>query len=73
MDLKIVVLDDWTNFWGAQPATERLRQRGELTIYTTPASGDDDVMRRLQNATVALANRERTRLNARVLLSAERL
>jgi D-3-phosphoglycerate dehydrogenase len=67
------VLDDWTNFWGAQPATERLRQRGELTIYTTPASSDDEVTRRLENATVALANRERTRLDARVLRSAERL
>ena len=44
MSEKIVVLDDWTNFWGSQPAVERLRQRGELTIYTTPASGEDEVM-----------------------------
>jgi phosphoglycerate dehydrogenase-like enzyme len=70
---RIVVLDDWTNFWGKQPATERLRERGDLTVYTTPASGEDEVMRRLENATVALANRERTPLNARVLRSAERL
>jgi phosphoglycerate dehydrogenase-like enzyme len=70
---KIVVLDDWTNFWGAQPAIERLRERGELTIYTTPASDEDEVMRRLESATVALANRERTRLDARVLRSAEHL
>jgi phosphoglycerate dehydrogenase-like enzyme len=71
MDQKIVVLDDWTNFWGAQPATERLRQRGELTIYTSPAADEDEVMRRLAPATIALANRERTSLNARVLRSAE--
>jgi hypothetical protein len=73
MDQKIVVLDDWTNFWGAQAAIERLRQRGELSIYTTPAADENEVMRRLDNATVALANRERTRLNARVLRSAEHL
>jgi phosphoglycerate dehydrogenase-like enzyme len=70
---RIVVLDDWTNFWGSQPATERLRERGDLTAYTTPATGEDEVMRRLENATVALANRERTPLNARVLRSAEHL
>jgi phosphoglycerate dehydrogenase-like enzyme len=73
MQQKIVVLDDWTNFWGAQPATDRLRERGDLTIYTTPASDEDEVMRRLENATVALANRERTPLNARILRSAEHL
>lgn len=71
--LKIVVLDDWTNFWGTQPATERLRERGELVIHTTPAPDEDEVMRRLEDASVAFANRERTRLNARVLRSAERL
>jgi phosphoglycerate dehydrogenase-like enzyme len=73
MQQKIVVLDDWTNFWRAQPAIERLRERGELTIYTTPASDEDEVMRRLEDATVAVANRERTRLGARVLRSAEHL
>ena len=67
------MLDDWTNFWRAQPAIERLRERGELTIYTTPASDEDEVMRRLEDATVAVANRERTRLGARVLRSAEHL
>jgi phosphoglycerate dehydrogenase-like enzyme len=73
MDQKIVVLDDWTNFWGAQPAIERLRERGELIIHTTPATDEDEVMRRLEDATVAFANRERTRLPARVLRSAESL
>jgi phosphoglycerate dehydrogenase-like enzyme len=70
---KIVVLDDWTNFWGTQPSVERLRQRGELTIYTTPAADEGEVMQRLENATVALANRERTPLSAAVLRSAKHL
>src|SRR5258708_22728728 len=73
MQQRFVVLDDWTDFWGSQPALERLRQRGEVTIHTTPAANEDDVMRRLENATVVLANRERTQLNASVLRSAERL
>jgi phosphoglycerate dehydrogenase-like enzyme len=70
---RFVVLDDWTDFWGSQPAIERLRQRGQLTIYTTPAADENEVMQRLENATVAMANRERSHLNARVMRSAERL
>jgi len=73
MKPKIVVLDDWTKFWGNQPAVERLRERGDVTIYTTPASGEDEVLRRLRDATVAVANRERTPLNARVLREADKL
>src|ERR1700682_5002454 len=73
MQQRFVVLDDWTDFWGSQPALERLRLRGEVTVHITPAADEDEVMRRLENATVALANRERTRLNANVLRSAERL
>jgi phosphoglycerate dehydrogenase-like enzyme len=70
---RIVVLDDWTDFWGSQPDVERLRHRGEVTIHTTPAADESEVMQRLADATIALANRERTPLNARVLRSAERL
>src|SRR6202171_3114747 len=72
-DQRIVVLDDWTDFWGKQPAVERLRQRGEVIIHTTPAADEYEVVQRLENATVAFANRERTPLNAQVLRSAERL
>jgi phosphoglycerate dehydrogenase-like enzyme len=70
---RIVVLDDWTGFWAKQPGVERLRQRGEVIIHTTPAADEHEIMQRLENATVALANRERTSLNAQVLRSAERL
>jgi D-3-phosphoglycerate dehydrogenase len=73
MQQRFIVLDDWTDFWGSQPAVERLRQRGEVTIHTTPAHSEDDVIQRLKDATVVLANRERTLLPARVLRSAERL
>jgi phosphoglycerate dehydrogenase-like enzyme len=70
MQPKIVVLDDWTNFWGSQPSVDRLRQRGQLSIHTTPAADEAEVVRRLQGATVAIANRERTPLGASVLRAA---
>jgi phosphoglycerate dehydrogenase-like enzyme len=73
MQQHFVVLDDWTNFWGSQPTLERLRQRGEVTIHTTPAANPDEVMRRLEDATVVMANRERTLFSSQVLRSAERL
>ena len=70
---RFVVLDDWTNFWKSQPAIERLRERGELTIYTTPAKDENEVIDRLAEATVAFANRERTPIPATVLRAAEHL
>ena len=73
MKPRIVVLDDWTNFWGSQPAVERLRERGDVNIYTTPAADERDVIERLAEATVALVNRERTPLNARVLRQTKHL
>lgn len=64
---RIVVLDDWTRFWSTQPAVERLRGLGEVVIYDTPARGEADVVERLHGASVAIANRERTPLDGRVL------
>jgi phosphoglycerate dehydrogenase-like enzyme len=68
-----VVLDDWTDFWGSQPAVTRLRERGPVTIHTSPAGEPDEVMRRLADATVVFVNRERTLLPATALRAAERL
>jgi D-3-phosphoglycerate dehydrogenase len=70
---RIVVLDDWTRFWSAQPAVERLRSRAEVIIHETPARTEDEVIQRLQGASVAIANRERSPLNARVLHGADAL
>jgi phosphoglycerate dehydrogenase-like enzyme len=70
---RIVVLDDWTHFFDAHPAVERLRQRGEVTIHHQPATSEDEVIARLNGAAIALANRERSPLNARVLGAAEDL
>jgi phosphoglycerate dehydrogenase-like enzyme len=73
MQPHFVVLDDWTDFWGSQPAVERLRARGPVTIHTSPAGDAQEAMRRLADATVVLVNRERTQLPATVLYSAEKL
>ena len=70
---RIVVLDDWTHFFDSHPAVERLRQRGPVTIHHQPATSEDEVIARLQPATIAIANRERSPLNARVLGAAENL
>ena len=69
----IVVLDDWTHFFDSHPAVERLRQRGEVTIHHEPATREDEVIARLHGATIAIANRERSPLNARVLGAADNL
>jgi phosphoglycerate dehydrogenase-like enzyme len=68
-----VVLDDWTDFWGSQPAVERLREQGPVTIHTSPAGDPATVMERLADATVLFVNRERTQLPGPVLRSAEHL
>jgi phosphoglycerate dehydrogenase-like enzyme len=70
---RFVVLDDWTGFFKSVPALDLLRKRGAVKVYESPARGRDEVMDRLKDATVAIANRERTPLPAAVLRAAEHL
>jgi D-3-phosphoglycerate dehydrogenase / 2-oxoglutarate reductase len=70
---RIVVLDDWTDFFARLDGLERLRQHGELTVHTAPAFDQNEVIDRLSEATVAIANRERTRLSADVLRASKQL
>jgi phosphoglycerate dehydrogenase-like enzyme len=70
---RIVVLDDWTHFFDSHQAVDRLRQVGEVTIHHAPAPSEDEVIARLESATIAIANRERSPLNARVLGAAQDL
>ncbi|GAC1322944.1 MAG: D-2-hydroxyacid dehydrogenase family protein [Chloroflexota bacterium] len=73
MQPHFVVLDDWTNFWSGQPAIDRLRARGQVTIHTRPAGTSELVSARIADATVVLLNRERTQIGAAVLERATRL
>jgi D-3-phosphoglycerate dehydrogenase / 2-oxoglutarate reductase len=67
---RIVVLDDWNDFWGDKPGVARLRERAEVVIHTRPAADEAEVIARLRGATIAIANRERTPLHAGVLSAA---
>ena len=68
-----VVLDDWTDFWSAQPALDRLRERGSVTIHTRPVGTPEHVSELIADATVVLLNRERTPVPSAVLERATRL
>jgi phosphoglycerate dehydrogenase-like enzyme len=70
---RFVVLDDWTNFYPRVGSLRRLRERGELVIFDTPARDTAETIDRLRDATVAIANRERTQLRGDVLRSATHL
>jgi phosphoglycerate dehydrogenase-like enzyme len=70
---RVVILDDWNDFWGDKPGVARLRQRAEVVIHTRPAADEGEVIARLREATIAIANRERTPLNAAVLSAAPNL
>jgi phosphoglycerate dehydrogenase-like enzyme len=70
---RFVVLDDWTRFYPRVPALNRLRARGEVVLHHVPAADEDEVIERLRGATVAILNRERTPMRARVIKHAEDL
>ncbi|HET6315099.1 MAG TPA: NAD(P)-dependent oxidoreductase [Chloroflexota bacterium] len=70
---RFVVLDDWTRFYSRVTALQQLRERGEVVVFETPATDASEVVGRLRDATVAIANRERTQLPGAVLEAAERL
>lgn len=70
---RFVVLDDWTRFYPRVAALNRLRARGEVVVHHVPAASEDEVIERLRGATVAILNRERTPMPARVVRHAEDL
>jgi D-3-phosphoglycerate dehydrogenase len=56
----VVVLDDWQQAIGAQPALERLRARADVQVYHDAAGSPDELARRLDGALVVIPVRERT-------------
>jgi len=70
---RFVILDDWTRFYPSVTALNRLRARGEVVLYHVPATNEDEIIERLRGATVAILNRERTPMPARVIRHAEDL
>jgi D-3-phosphoglycerate dehydrogenase len=73
MPVRLVVADDHNDVYGGSPVFGRLRERCDVTIYTTPHRSIDEVVERIGDAEIVVANRERTPLNAEVLSRAPNL
>jgi len=65
--MRIVVADDYDDVYTSSPAIAALRERAEVTIYTTRHRSLDELVGRLQNAAIIIANRERLPLGAELL------
>ncbi|HEX5502640.1 MAG TPA: D-2-hydroxyacid dehydrogenase family protein [Thermomicrobiales bacterium] len=61
---RIVVPDDYDDVYGASPAFAALRARADVAIYTTPHASLDELVARLRDAEIVVANRERIPLRA---------
>lgn len=57
--LRIAVLDDIHHGWASTDGVRRLREHGEVTIFTAPVGSPEE----LQAFNVLIANRERTRFD----------
>jgi D-3-phosphoglycerate dehydrogenase len=67
MAVRLVVPDDYNDAYGSSELFGRLRERCDITIYTTPFRSVDEAVERIQDAEIVVANRERTPLGAAVL------
>ena len=64
---RLVVPDDYNDVYGTSPRFGVLRERCDVAIYTTPFASIDEVVERIGDAEIIVANRERTPLGADVL------
>ena len=73
MPVRLVVPDDLNDVYGRSPLFGRLGERCDVTIYTSLARTVDEVVERIGDAEIVVANRERTPLKADVLDRAPKL
>jgi phosphoglycerate dehydrogenase-like enzyme len=73
MAVRLVVPDDLNDVYGKSPLFGRLRERCDVTIYTSLPITADEAARRIADAEIVVANRERTPLKADVLDRAPKL
>lgn len=73
MPVRLVVPDDLNDVYGRSPLFGRLRERCDVTIYTSLPRTVDEVVDRIGDAEIVVANRERTPLKAEVLDRAPKL
>src|SRR5512142_3138492 len=62
-DLRIVVLDDVDKRWAQTAGIARLRRLAGVRIFTSIAPSRAELIRRLRDAHIVIANRERTRFS----------
>jgi len=67
MAVRLVVPDDYNDAYGSSKLFGRLRERCDVRVYTTPFRDRDDLVDRIRDAEIIVANRERTPLKADVL------
>ncbi|MCC7372209.1 MAG: D-2-hydroxyacid dehydrogenase family protein [Chloroflexi bacterium] len=66
MGVKLVIPDDYNDQYSSSPVVTQLRGRCDITIHTGMIRSVDDVVARLADAEIVVANRERTPLSAEV-------
>ncbi len=62
--MRIVVLDDFHRTYDSSPAIARLRKIADVTIYTDAPKSREELLSRLRDVPIVIANRERTRFSA---------
>jgi len=67
MAVRLVVPDDHNGVYEASPVFGRLRERCAIAVYTTPHRSVDEVVERIGDAEIIVANRERTPLHTATL------
>src|SRR4051812_47199292 len=67
MAVRLVIPDDYNDAYGGSEVFGRLRERCDVTIYTTPFQSVDEIVERIGDAEIIVANRERTPLGPDVL------
>jgi len=64
---RLVVPDDYNDVYGTAPRFGVVRERCDVQIFTAPFKSVDEVVERIGDAEIIVANRERTPLHADVL------
>ena len=64
MTTQIVIPDDYNDVYAAAPRMAALRERADVAIHTTPYRSLDELVERIGDAEILVANRERLPLRA---------
>jgi phosphoglycerate dehydrogenase-like enzyme len=65
--VRTVIPDDFPPVFDGHPALDRLRERGEVRVYTSRATSEDELAERMRGADVVINVRAFTRFDERLL------